>query len=114
MQRPPKDWTHGLFDCFADIGTCCIACCFPCFQYGKNKQALNKSDGCCGDCCMYCIVQGCGCGACLGSGGRSTVRSKYNITGDGCSDLCAHCFCTPCALTQEHREIEAMIAAGLN
>ncbi|KAJ3142864.1 hypothetical protein HDU90_002735 [Geranomyces variabilis] len=114
MQRPPKDWTHGLFDCFSDIGTCCVAACFPCCQYGKNKQALNKSDGCCGDCCMYCVVASCGFGPCLASGGRATVRAKYNITGDGCSDLCAHWCCGPCALTQEKREIEAMIAAGLN
>ncbi|KAI8816952.1 PLAC8 family-domain-containing protein [Fimicolochytrium jonesii] len=113
VQRPPKDWTFGLFDCFGDCGSCCLAMFCPCIVYGKNKQSLNKSDGCGGDCCIYCITNPC-CSACVGAGGRASIRSKFNITGDGCSDCMAHWCCMPCALTQEKREIDAMIAAGMN
>ncbi|TPX60639.1 hypothetical protein SpCBS45565_g07471 [Spizellomyces sp. 'palustris'] len=114
VQRPPKDWAHSLFDCFGDFGTCCLACLAPCYVYATNKQSMNKNDGCFGDCLMYYCATQCGCGPCIGSGGRASVRSKYNITGDSCSDFCAHCFCVPCALTQEKREIDGMIATGMN
>ncbi|KAI9099436.1 PLAC8 family-domain-containing protein [Phlyctochytrium arcticum] len=114
VQRPPKDWSNGLFDCFGDIGTCIFACCFPCYVYGTNKQALNRNSGCVGDCCVYSLTMGCGCAPCVGSGGRGSVRAKYNITGGSCGDLLAHCCCAPCALTQEKREIDSMIAAGMN
>ncbi|KAJ3019998.1 hypothetical protein HKX48_001455 [Thoreauomyces humboldtii] len=112
VQRPPKDWTYGLFSCCGDIGTCCFAMCFPACAYGKNKQALNKSDGCCGDCCIYACVGPFA--PCIAAGGRASIRSKYNISGGGCSDLCAHCCCYSCALTQEKREIDAMVGAGMN
>ncbi|KAI8999935.1 PLAC8 family-domain-containing protein [Gaertneriomyces semiglobifer] len=109
VQRPPKDWSHSLLDCFGDCATCCLATFVPCFVYGQNKAALNKHEGCCGDCCLYCC-----CPWCVGSGGRTSIRAKYNITGDSCGDCCAHLCCTPCALTQEKREIDGMIAAGMN
>ncbi|KAL2912482.1 hypothetical protein HK105_208054 [Polyrhizophydium stewartii] len=50
---------------------------------------------------------------CFGSN-RSTIRAKYNIMGDSCADCCIHTFCATCALTQEKREVEAMMAAGRN
>jgi len=37
---------------------------------------------------------------------RSTIRSRYNIRGDGCSDCLTSFCCTCCQLVQESREIE--------
>ncbi|KAJ3050794.1 hypothetical protein HK097_008224 [Rhizophlyctis rosea] len=112
VQRPPKSWAHGLLDCFGNLGFCCYACfCTPC-AYGQNRQLLNKADGCFGDCCLACICSPFY--SCIGAGSRGSIRTKYNITGDGCTDWLSHCCCAPCALTQEKREIDEMIAAGLN
>jgi Cys-rich protein (TIGR01571 family) len=38
-----RGWKHGLFDCFGDMGTCCVACWFPCVTYGQNRQQLRQS-----------------------------------------------------------------------
>jgi len=37
---------------------------------------------------------------------RGSVRGRYNIEGGSVGDCCTTCWCKPCALTQESREIE--------
>ena len=37
---------------------------------------------------------------------RGIIRGRYKIDGGICGDYCAACWCTPCELTQESREIE--------
>jgi len=39
-------------------------------------------------------------------GGRSDIRTRYNIRGGAVEDCLTSCFCDPCSLTQERREIE--------
>ncbi|KAL2912490.1 hypothetical protein HK105_208062 [Polyrhizophydium stewartii] len=100
-----------------------------------TKQNLNHASGCIGwpstmltqrrfpaipfrvciqDCIVGCLMAYIGCWCCLGGSNRSTIRAKYNIMGDSCADCCIHTFCATCALTQEKREVEAMMAAGRN
>ncbi|KAL4260596.1 hypothetical protein AB1N83_008272 [Pleurotus pulmonarius] len=38
MDTDGREWSHGLFDCFSDIGTCLIATFLPCIVYAQNKQ----------------------------------------------------------------------------
>ncbi|KAI8835067.1 hypothetical protein BC829DRAFT_365459 [Chytridium lagenaria] len=42
---------------------------------------------------------------------RSSLRTTYNIRGSSIDDTAVSCFCLPCALTQEQREIEAWDSA---
>ncbi|TKY60957.1 PLANT CADMIUM RESISTANCE 2 [Spatholobus suberectus] len=37
---------------------------------------------------------------------RSRMRKQYGLRGDDCTDCLVHCFCEPCALCQEYRELE--------
>ncbi|TPX71492.1 hypothetical protein SpCBS45565_g01148, partial [Spizellomyces sp. 'palustris'] len=109
VHRPPKDWNHSIFDCFNNCGTCALACCCPCVVYGMNKKDLSRRSSWVG-----ALTSCFGLHPCVGGGGRTTIRAKYNIRGDSCADCCCHLLCTPCALTQERMEIDEMIAAGLN
>ncbi|KAF8635773.1 hypothetical protein AX17_003860 [Amanita inopinata Kibby_2008] len=114
-----REWSHGLCDCFDDCGTCMLSWCCPCMVYSKVKRRaeyLNthgKPDpeqggsGCDGDCMLHCCLTGIfGAGWVLQIFNRGVVRNRYNIAGEGFGDCCTACFCTPCELTQESREIE--------
>ncbi|CAG8781752.1 22644_t:CDS:2 [Gigaspora margarita] len=37
---------------------------------------------------------------------RSDIRARHNIEGSYLCDYCTHLWCFPCALIQEHREVE--------
>jgi hypothetical protein len=40
-----RPWTHGLCDCFGDIGGCLCAWCFPlCYKYSISEA---MGEGCC-------------------------------------------------------------------
>ena len=44
-----RPWTHGLCDCFGDIGGCLCAWCFPlCYKYSISEA---MGEGCC-TCCF--------------------------------------------------------------
>lgn len=112
-----RDWSHGLFDCFGSCGTCCMAVWCPCIVYGKNKQRLGNlsthgtprpggGDAIDGSCCVYCGLGLFGIAWVLQIGSRGETRNRYNIRGGTCGDCCSAWCCAPCALTQEHREIE--------
>ena len=42
-----KDWSHGLFGCFDDCGTCLVTHFCGCYTAGKNAEAV-------GDSCVLC------------------------------------------------------------
>jgi len=114
-----REWSFGLFSCFDDFGTCAFAYFCPCMVYAQVKQRMDylnmyaKPDpehggsGIDSNCMVWTLVQGVtGCGAILQSGVRGQLRNRYNIDGNGCGDFCTAYCCTPCELTQEHRELE--------
>ncbi|KAG9005288.1 hypothetical protein FRB93_009842 [Tulasnella sp. JGI-2019a] len=113
-----REWSFGLCGCCGDAGACCLSCWCPCMQYSINRSRLsylekngrpNPSHGeaCTGDCWAYgCLAGWLGLGWVLQIGSRSEVRRRYKIVGGPCGDLCTACCCTPCALTQESREIQ--------
>ncbi|KAF4581729.1 hypothetical protein EYR40_002745 [Pleurotus pulmonarius] len=118
MDADGREWSHGLCDCCADVGTCLIATFFPCIVYAQNKQryehlARGQPDperggsGLNGDCLLHgCITCCFGIGCVLQIPLRGYLRRRYSIKGGGCGDCMISCCCTPCGLTQEARELE--------
>ncbi|KAK4785539.1 hypothetical protein SAY86_002228 [Trapa natans] len=37
---------------------------------------------------------------------RTKMREQYNLEGSPAKDFCIHCFCEPCSLTQQYRELQ--------
>lgn len=99
----PVPWSSGLADCCEDSGTCLLVCCVgPCINYGQNVDRV-KGGGMFGPCLLYCC---CPCLACIYAGQtRGEIRAKYGLQESPCSDCCVHCFCSPCAVCQETREL---------
>ncbi|CAG8514495.1 8868_t:CDS:2 [Ambispora leptoticha] len=99
----PMTWKHGLFDCFNNMGDCCLACWCPCIIYGKTKSKADGSDETAQCCCFFCAM--CiGFWCCLGTVNRGDLRNKKNIQGGLIEDAAIWWCCTPCALVQEHQE----------
>ncbi|PFH47899.1 hypothetical protein AMATHDRAFT_66586 [Amanita thiersii Skay4041] len=114
-----RDWSNGICDCFDDCGTCLMAWFCPCMVYAQVKQRLEYlnqrgipdpergGSGCNGDCMVHGLLSAClGIGWVLQISNRGSVRHRYSIEGGGCGDCCTVCWCSPCQLTQESREIE--------
>ncbi len=97
----------GLF-CF----TVCLACLLPCVVVGQNESRRSGSSCCCACAwstlmCMLCtyFTGAVGWAWYLGNE-RGKTRAALNILGNQCSDCCVHCWCAPCALTQEALELQ--------
>ncbi|TFK59454.1 PLAC8-domain-containing protein [Pluteus cervinus] len=118
MNNGHREWSHGLCDCCDDAETCIVSWFCPCIVYAQNKRRLeylerngvpdpeHGGDACSGDCCLHLTITGCcGLGWLLQIPPRSSVRNRYHIEGSTCGDCCAILLCSPCALTQESREI---------
>ncbi|KAH8828525.1 PLAC8 family-domain-containing protein [Flagelloscypha sp. PMI_526] len=99
MDDGERGWSNGLCSCFDECGTCCLAMWCPCILYSKVKHRYDHLERkgfpdpehgggvCTGFCMLYaamawiaspCVLQ------CLN---RGDVRRRYNIKGNGCTDL---------------------------
>jgi len=100
----PPEWKNSLFGCFSDLGSCIITCFLPCVQYGMNYEKVHHS-GCCSQACVFFCLSQCCLNCCVHKDLRSDIRRKYNIE-EGCGDCLTTCFCSPCAICQEARELK--------
>jgi len=112
-----REWSYGVFDCFSDASTFVLGWFCPCVVFSQNKTRLEHldrtgtphpagGDGLGGDCVTYgALAVCCGLGWVLQIGTRAATRRRYQLQGDSVSDILCSCFCVPCALTQESREI---------
>ncbi|KAG1358731.1 Cell number regulator 2 [Cocos nucifera] len=82
--RAPVPWSTGLCHCFDDCSNSCGA-----------SGALYT---------LICCVTACSClYSCFY---RTKLRAQYSLRGSPCTDCLVHCFCEPCALCQEYRELK--------
>ncbi len=73
-------------------------------MYGENAEKIDGS-GCCGQCCLWCILAHCSLCCLLSMGKRTTLRNRYGLQSD-CDDCIATTFCASCAICQEARELK--------
>jgi len=122
-------WSDGLCDCFNDCESCLLAWIIPPFLFARNivRSALGEWGA---SFAMYFIPWLCvvifyplaGNGvigawglivaiiaflftAIIGCMFRGKLRQKYAIPGDQMEDMCMHCCCIVCALSQEARHV---------
>ena len=96
------NWEEGLFGCCGSTGYCFLVMifpfCCPIFQGCTVNKAVKEpwSKACC--CPLLCC--------CIGAAiNRGKIRDRYLINGSFCEDCLIHCFCTLCAICQEHSEV---------
>ncbi|KAF4616436.1 hypothetical protein D9613_008221 [Agrocybe pediades] len=118
-----RDWSSGIFECVEDPITFVVAWFAPCVVYGQNRtryeqlvqhgspdpqqRDLLNSPNLVNN---HCITHGllhcfCAAGFVMQFLQRGPTRERYNIRGSPAEDFVLSCFCSPCELTQESREI---------
>jgi len=112
-----RDWSFRLCDCFSSCQTCLYACCCPCIAYGQNISRLRNleirgiphpkgGEVITPECLTYLGFLHFAVPCCYAVIGRKEIRERYSIEGNACQDCLHQCFCIPCAITQESREID--------
>jgi len=96
------EWQHGLFGCFDNLGVCIITYFVPCYQFGKNAEAVGESCLLCGIASIVPIAN-----LVAGMKIRGKIREERGIAGSAFNDLLLYCCCTLCAICQEGQEVQA-------
>ncbi|CAF1152324.1 unnamed protein product [Didymodactylos carnosus] len=101
---PASEWKTGLFDCFDDTNICISGLFCPCYLFGQNVEQTGGITYRC-PCFLYAwnsMLLNCGY---IHKRQRSNIRDIYGLPG-GCGDCLTTCFCSPCAVCQEARELK--------
>ncbi|KAJ4794194.1 Protein PLANT CADMIUM RESISTANCE 2 [Rhynchospora pubera] len=101
-------WSTGLCHCFDDPRNCCVTCWCPCVTFGQIAEIVDRGSSACGtNGALYMLIM-CvtGCACLFSCFYRAKMRSQYSLKEAPCGDCCIHCFCEPCALCQEYRELK--------
>ncbi|XP_020587121.1 protein PLANT CADMIUM RESISTANCE 2-like [Phalaenopsis equestris] len=103
----PTPWSTGLFDCFNDIGNCCLTFFCPCITFGRIAEIVDRGSTSCGVsgglyALLLCTT---GCQWIYSCFYRSKMRSLFFLEEGPCVDCLVHCCCETCALSQEYREL---------
>ncbi|XP_038720286.1 protein PLANT CADMIUM RESISTANCE 12-like [Tripterygium wilfordii] len=56
--------------------------------------------------CVFFVLENMLCGCLYSCMNRSKLRSHFSLPDAPCADFLVHCFCSRCALCQEHRELK--------
>ncbi|KAK7112904.1 uncharacterized protein [Littorina saxatilis] len=96
-----SDWQHGIFGCFDNLGLCIISYFVPCYQFGKNAEAVGENCLTCGFAYLCPIVN-----IIAAIKIRQKIRDQKGIAGSTVNDLLMICCCTLCALVQEAQEVQ--------
>jgi len=96
------DWQNGLFGCFNDCGICLCSYFLPCYQFGKNAEALGHSCFLCGLASLLGLPL-----VICGAMHRQELREQKGIDGSFVGDLAAYFCCPLCAMVQMGSEIKA-------
>ncbi|GAB2269556.1 Protein CADMIUM RESISTANCE 2 [Dionaea muscipula] len=105
---PQSEWSTGLCDCMSDVPNCCLTCWCPCITFGQIAEIVDKGSTSCGvSGALYAIILGLtGCQWIYSCTYRSKMRLQFGLPAGTCNDCCTHFWCEPCALCQEHRELQ--------
>ncbi|KAF5206104.1 Plant cadmium resistance, partial [Thalictrum thalictroides] len=88
--------------------TCLITCCLPCITFGQNAEMLDEGQpSCVTHGLIYGLLYLVQCHCLLGCSYREKLRVKYGLPAEPCNDFCVHWCCGPCALCQEHAELQS-------
>ncbi|KAL8616845.1 hypothetical protein ACOMHN_041764 [Nucella lapillus] len=98
-----NQWKHELFGCFDNPGLCVIGYCLPCYQFGKNAEAVGENCFQFGFAFLVPLLN-----ILVASNVRGKIREQKGIQGSPASDLMAILFCPLCAVVQEAQEVEAV------
>ncbi|XP_074371068.1 protein PLANT CADMIUM RESISTANCE 7-like [Apium graveolens] len=107
-QAKPEDWNTELFGCLEDPSNALITAFFPCVTFGQIAEIIdNGHSKCTSQGVFYGAMWGClvGMPCFVSYTYRTEMRRQYQLTGTPAPDLLIHCFCHPCALCQEYREL---------
>ncbi|XP_076458694.1 uncharacterized protein LOC143292369 [Babylonia areolata] len=96
------EWQHGLFGCFDNLGLCIISYFVPCYQFGKNAEAVGENCLTCGIAFLLPLIN-----ILAALKIRGKIRELKGIPGSTVSDLLTFCCCPLCALVQEAQEVQA-------
>ncbi|KAL6192566.1 hypothetical protein ACLB2K_033652 [Fragaria x ananassa] len=97
-----EPWNSGLLDCFSDPKSCCLTYLCPCVTFGRIVEIVYK-----GSTSYVLVALVFGCPFLVSYHYRSKLRQQYSLNGSRCGDFLVHCFCEPCALCQEYRELQS-------
>ncbi|KAH0793431.1 putative Cys-rich domain containing protein [Histomonas meleagridis] len=91
-----QDYSGGTFGCFKDIKICLYGCfCAACLN-GENHSKIRSEDcticHCIEPIAPYWIRKG-------------VLSKKGKDTNDNCADCLITCFCAPCVICQDAREL---------
>jgi Cys-rich protein (TIGR01571 family) len=107
---PPSSgtWTTGICGCCEEVESCCWAFWCPCVAFGRIVEIVDEGNTSCltGGAIWYLIHQHTCCGALYSCGYRTKLREKYGLPEEPCNDCCTDCFCLPCSLAQQTRELQ--------
>ena len=91
------DFSSSLFDCCQDSGVCIYTCFCGWCQASTNWAKIRGKNHCgCEDCSLLPAP----------FWTRQFIRTRKHMEEKCMSDCCVFCFCTPCEICQEAREIK--------
>ncbi|XP_020241808.1 cell number regulator 11-like [Asparagus officinalis] len=103
-----RKWSSELCDCGGSLSTFCMTCWLPCVTFGRNAEILDEGQtSCCSHCCVYWLLSTVQFHWIYSCVYRGKLRSKYSLPEEPCCDCCVHFCCEPCALCQEHAELQS-------
>ncbi|KAF8653031.1 hypothetical protein HU200_062469 [Digitaria exilis] len=107
VATPVAPWSTGLFDCFDDVGNCCVTFLFPCVTFGQVAEIADRGSTSCGaSAALYTLIAVLsGFQSIYSCFYRSKLRAQYGVEERPCPDCCVHFFCEWCALCQEYRAL---------
>lgn len=103
------EWNSGILGCMGNCGICIFSFLLPCYQVGKNAEALG--DSCCLNACFMFIPVW---NIIVRWRQRGAIRDRQGIDGGCLSDILYIMCCPVCSIAQEGQEAEVMTGGAMD
>lgn len=124
MDETKPEWKHGLFACFDEPTLCCLSCCCPAVRWADTLDIANLHNFCCAF-AVYMILWSLDyiglpgtailAGYCVAM--RQNIRRLAGLPNGNCGtcfeDCLTYCFCWPCAIVQEARQLDSVYSGKM-